>query len=84
MKFIKTKKWNGGCHGLGRGKGDLLFSEYRVLQDEKVLEICYIALYMVNVAVYRFETVKMVNFMFVILTIKNSLSQSVNACLLMQ
>ena len=39
---------------------------------------------MVNITVHRFEAVKMVNFMFVILTNKNSLSQSVNACLLMQ
>lgn len=69
------------ARGWKGGKG-IYFSMNIVLllQDEKVLEICYIAVYMVNITVHRFEMVKMVNFMLVILTIKNSLNQSVNAC----
>lgn len=43
----RSRQWNGGCQGLrGRRNGELLISEYKVtvMQDDKVLEICYAVL----------------------------------------
>ena len=73
--MVDARGWRGG-------KGiyfsmNIEFYFYRMKKFERSV---IIAVYKVNITVHGFEIVKMINFMLVILTIKNSLSQSVNAC----